>query len=395
MKIADVSGFYSDAGGGVKSYVLQKFAEAARQGHQLTVIAPGIEDRIEPREGGKVVWIKGPAMPGDPNYRLFLNSERVWRVLDAVAPDVVEGSSPWRGGWIAGAWPGDAARALVFHQDFVAGYPYTALGGVFKRDTIDGLFSAYWRYVRRLSERFDVTVAGGEWLAQRLEGFGVRRPVSVPFGIEAGRFSPALRDEVLRRDLLAGCGVGPHGTLLIAVGRFHPEKRHATIIEGFARARAVNPGLALAVIGDGPIRPSIEAAAARVGGVVLTGAITDRDRLARHYASADILVHGSAAETYGLVVAEAIVSGLPVVTPDAGGAADLAKRGRSAIYETGDPAACAEAILRVVATGGAPPTAQPPGSAEDHFTALFGLYQRLVDDRRRLGLDLAETRRAG
>ena len=53
----------------------------------------------------------------------------------------------------------------------------------------------------------------------------------------------------------------------------------------------------------------------------MEGEIRDRALLARYYASADVLVHGSAAETYGLVVAEAICSGLPVVVPDRGGAA--------------------------------------------------------------------------
>ena len=72
--------------------------------------------------------------------------------------------------------------------------------------------------------------------------------------------------------------------------------------------------------------------------------------MARLYASADLLVHGSGAETYGLVVAEAISSGLPVVVPDCGGASDFAPRARSAVYRIGDSDACAAAILRLAAS---------------------------------------------
>ncbi len=333
-------------------------------------------------------------MPFDANYRVFQDAAPVWRAMDQAAPDIVEGSSPWRGGWIAGAWPGRAARALVFHQDFVAGYPMTALDGVMSPAAIDGLFAPWWAWLRRLSARYDVTVAGGEWLARRLAGFGVKAPVAVPFGIETGVFSPGLRDEALRRDLLARCGVRPTGRLLLTVGRFHPEKRQRVIIEGFARARATRPDLGLVVIGDGLARRAVERAAARAGtGVVLTGALADRADLARHYASADALVHGSAAETYGLVVAEAIASGLPVVVPERGGAADLAARGRSKVYATGDAAACAAAILAVLDDGGDPPTRPPPGTAEAHFEALFGLYEGLRDGPPRSPLNQRDRNR--
>jgi alpha-1,6-mannosyltransferase len=383
IKIVDISGFYSETGGGVASYVRQKLAYAARFGHEVVVIAPGAVSRVEPRPGGKIVWVASPPMPFDENYRVFFRAQEAWRVIDAEAPDVVEGSSPWRGGWIAAQWPGEAVRSLVFHQDFIAGYPYTLLGGVMERERIDALFAGYWGYVRRLSRRFDVTVTGGDWLAQRLERFGVHAPVSVPFGIEAELFSPARRDEGLRRELLALCGAGPDCRLLLAVGRLHPEKRHRTIIEGFVKARAADPKMALLIIGDGPARRGVARLAGQAAGVTLTDPIKDRQRLAAVYASADLLVHGSGAETYGLVVAEALSSGLAVVAPDTGGAADLARRGRAVTYRTGDSAACAVAIAAALGGAGCPGTASaaPPSSSDTHFNDLFALYGRLIAAR--------------
>ena len=388
MKIADVSGFYSETGGGVASYVRQKLDYAARHGHEVVVVAPGEESRTEIRAGGKIAWVKSPGMPFDAYYHMFFAGDEIWRVLDREAPDVVEGSSPWRGGWMAGHWPGDAVKALVFHQDFIAGYPYTLLGGLMSRPRIDTLFGAYWRYVRRLSDNFDVTVTGGDWLASRLRSFSINNPVSVPFGIETGLFSPDRRDEALRRDLLSACGAPPDGRLLLAVGRLHPEKRQRTIIEGFALARRRRPDLGLVVIGDGPLRASVETWAKAAGRVHLTGAIADRQRLARCFASADVLVHGSGAETYGLVVAEAISSGLAVVTPDSGGAADLARRGLSRVYATGDAQGCCDAILDLLTVLDSPgdrPAFDPPGSSETHFDSLFALYRSLIDHRRAPG----------
>jgi alpha-1,6-mannosyltransferase len=382
MKIADVSGFYSETGGGVANYVRQKLTMAARHGHEVVVIAPGERSFVEPREGGRIVWVKSPVMPFDANYHVFWRGAEVWQALDRELPDVVEGSSPWRGGWLAGHWPGKAVKALVFHQDFIAGYPYTLLGGAMTHAAIDRLFEPYWGHVRRLSTQFDVTVTGGDWLAERLGRFGVRNATSVPFGIEPGVFSPAHRDEALRADLLARCGIASTGTLLLAVGRLHPEKRHRTIIEAVVEARRVRPDLGLVIVGDGLIRKSVEEWAAKAGGVYMMGALADRQALARCYASGDVLVHGSGAETYGLVVAEAIASGLAVVSPNTGGAADLARRGFSRVYPTGDAAGCAAAILDLVAALDQPrptPELAPPGDADAHFEALFALYQGLMD----------------
>lgn len=386
MKIVDVCGFYSETGGGVRSYVRQKFDAAHRAGHDLTVIAPGARDSVEARRGGRIMWLAGPVMPFDANYRLFGDRAAVWRSLDAAAPDIVEGSSPWGSGQMAGFWPGRAARALIFHQDFVAGYPCTVLDRWLSGPRIDSLFSAYWRRIRRLSERFDVTVAGGDWLARRLAGFGVQNAVAVPFGVEAGPFTPDRRDAVLRADMLARCGVGPGGRLLLAVGRFHPEKRHRTIIEAFVQARKTRPELGLVLAGDGLTRKTVDRLARRAGGVHLLGAVGDRAALASLYASADILVHGSGAETYGLVVAEAMASGLPVVVPAAGGAGDLATRGPSRTYRTGDAKACAAAILDLLAAPlpVGPGEAFAPAGADQHFEALFALYAQLIVEKSKI-----------
>jgi alpha-1,6-mannosyltransferase len=383
MRIVDVNGFYAEAGGGVRRYVEAKFAAVSSAGHDLTVIAPGAQTRIEPCPGGRVAWIESPFMPFDARYRRFAGARAVWAAMDAAGPDVVEASSPWGSATIAAGWSGRAARALMFHQDVVAAYAHTTLDRLISRRAIDALAWPWWARLRRLAARFDVTVAGGEWLAARLTAHGVANALAVPLGIEAGRFAATRRDEARRARLLAQCGVTPAGKLLVAVSRFHPEKRLPTVIEAFARARRVHPGLGLAVVGDGLARRGVERAARRAGGVALLGAVTDRDDLARILASADLFVHGSGAETYGLAAAEAIASGLAIVVPDNGGAGDLAARGLSKTYRAGDVADGARAILAALAGRVDAPTAPPPASLDEHFTALFALYEALWRERPR------------
>jgi alpha-1,6-mannosyltransferase len=395
VRIVEICEFYSPTGGGVRNYVHQKLEAAARLGHDLTIIAPGSETRMEEKLGSRIAWVKCPSLPFDRNYRMFWRARDVWSVLDALSPDVVEASSPWRAGWIAANWPGAAAKCLFMHVDPVAVYPHTFLDRLFSRDRIDRMFGWFWSYLRGLSARFDATIVTGGWLARRFEGFGLNGIEVAPFGIDRETFSPERRDLELRRQLLAECGLGADASLLIAVGRHHPEKRLRTIIEAVSRAQETHP-VGLVVVGDGFIRSSVERWAANARHIHVAGQEKDQARLASILASADALIHGSSAETFGIVVAEAICSGTPIIVPDAGGSADLAHTSFAEIYRTGDSASAAEAILRLLSRDREDLSRAcielsnaRIGKAERHFENLFEFYAKLVLSR--VGLASAPT----
>jgi len=393
MKIADVSEFYSEHGGGVRTYVHQKLAASARLGHETVIIAPGKEDREEPHPGGKILWVKAPVLAVDPRYHIFTRGDGIFAALDREAPDVVEGSSPWRGGWVAGRWPGNAVKALVMHADPVAVYAHTFLGRIMSRDRIDGLFGWFWRYLRKLNAPYDVTVVAGEWLAQRFEGFGLKGLMTVPFGIDRTLFHDGLRDEALRARLLAACGLGPEARLLVSVGRHHPEKRLPTLIEAVGIAnRSSRQAIGLYLVGDGLARARVERAAARVPQVHVAGLVGDRAEVARIMASADALIHGSGCETFGLAVAEALCCGAPLIVPNAGGARDFAAPAYAEVYPLGDAAGAANAITRllsrdrqILSQAALRAAESRIGTADAHFDRLFSLYETLVRERKPRG----------
>lgn len=224
----------------------------------------------------------------------------------------------------------------------------------------------------------------GPWLAEKLARFGLDNAVAVPFGIDKSRFSPSLAEPALRRRWLAECGVPDtaEATLWVAISRHHPEKRLFTLLNAFAIASKARP-MGLVIFGDGPLRSLVVRRAKTIPGVHVAGFTEDRTLLARSLASADAFLHGSSAETYGLVVAEAICSGLPLVVPDQGGAADLADDGFAELYPAGDALACADAMVRLAARPAALlkqaalETAQRRvGTMADHFEKLFALYGR-------------------
>ncbi len=384
MKIVDISEFYSPTGGGVRNYVDHKFKAAARHCHSLTVIAPGTENRVETREGGKLVWVETPQLPFDRNYRMFWHAKDVWRIIDDEAPDVVEGSSPWRGGWIAARWQGPAVKMLFMHADPVAVYPQTLLTGLMSPPTIDKLFGWYWSYLRRLNACFDGCIVAGSWLATRFAGHGLCNLHVVPFGVETKWFGPGLRDIELRTAMLEKCGFGPDAALLVNIGRHHPEKRVGTAIDAVARAQQSRP-IGLYVIGDGFIHGSIKAKAARASHVHVAGWVNDRATLSRMLASADALLHCSSAETYGFVVAEALCCGTPVIVPNTGGAGDLAGADYAQTYPPGDANSAAKAILDLLGRNRADLSSaaldagrRRIGDIERHFEKLFTTYAQAV-----------------
>lgn len=384
MRLVDVSEFFSDFGGGVRTYVHQKLEIAARAGIRLTIIAPGPADRREQRSGGEICWVRSPVLPLDHRYHLFADMRPVHQLLDDFQPHIVEGSSTWRGAWIAANWRGEAARALFLHQDPVAVYPQSLFSPAVGADLVDASCFWFWSYLRRLSRRFDAVVAPSEFFAQRLERRGIERVIVCPLGVDKAAFSHQLRDEWLRREMLAACGADdPEAILFLAVGRHHIEKRLPMLIDAHQRFTAARPA-GLFVIGDGPMWRSVNRAALRAPGVHIAGPECDRTALARRIASADYLVHGGAAETFGLVVAEALSAGLPIVTPNAGGAVDLSHPAYGETYRFGRASDLARAMRRIAgrdreelslaARAGAHRLKTP----EEHFSALFQHYSSLA-----------------
>jgi alpha-1,6-mannosyltransferase len=381
VKILDVSEFYTDRGGGVRTYTNQKLQAAADLGHELVVAAPAARDGEERRLGGRVLWIESPRFPLDTRYHVFVRPSAVHRAIAREQPDVVEGSSVWSGGWFAASAPTHALKALVFHQDPVAVYPQTLLDGLLSPARIDGLCAPYWAFLKRLSARFDLTVTASAWLAERLTQQGIGNARAVPFGSDSACFAGARRDAELRARLLASTGTPEHGTLLVSVSRHHPEKRLRTLCRAVQSLRERLP-VGLVIFGDGPLRPLVERWAARAPGVHLAGFVSDRAELAAALASADALLHGSSAETYGIAVAEALRAGLPVIVPERGGAAELADASCAEFYRAGDVAACRAAIEAMIARLGEPlrraaaaHAARSLRGPDQHFRELFALYE--------------------
>jgi glycosyltransferase involved in cell wall biosynthesis len=120
----------------------------------------------------------------------------------------------------------------------------------------------------------------------------------------------------------------PEKPLLLYVGRLSPEKD----IERIKPMLQALPGTRLALIGDGPHRKVLERHFADMP-VCFAGFLRGEE-LAAAYASCDVFVMPSRTETLGLVVLEAMSSGLPVVGARAGGIPELIRDGTGSLFDS-------------------------------------------------------------
>jgi len=181
-------------------------------------------------------------------------------------------------------------------------------------------------------------------------------------------------------------GLDEHAFLLLSVSRHHPEKRIGTLLEGFEEASNVRR-MGLILVGNGLIQFWVKRKASGISNVRLISSTDTREDLARLMASSDLLIHGSASETFGLVVAESLCSGLPIVVPDRGGAVDFASPEFAEVYRAGDAGDLSRSILNALESDldkrrkAAHSYAEKQiSTVEEHFDALFSFYIDLLNE---------------
>ena len=148
-------------------------------------------------------------------------------------------------------------------------------------------------------------------------------------------------------ELRASLAMDAGEPLAVCVGRLVREKRYNLALAAVA---GVEPRVRLALIGDGPERPRLEALAAKSGVLtVSTGAVSRHEALA-WIAAADVLVHPSAHEGAPTVVREARALGTSVVACAAGDLERWAQSDAGIAIVPPDPRAIGAAVLRATAS---------------------------------------------
>lgn len=156
----------------------------------------------------------------------------------------------------------------------------------------------------------NATIAVSVAVAQRLTRWGVaaRKIKVIPNGLDFTRvaFDAGARETIREEFAL------PRDAYVIGVlGRLDPIKRFDLVIR--AAAPLLDEAHRLLIVGDGKIRPELEAEAARAGVADLVTFAGERHDVAAMLSALDLFIASSEQETFGLSVLEALANGIPAL----------------------------------------------------------------------------------
>jgi glycosyltransferase involved in cell wall biosynthesis len=329
LRLAVVTETWPPEVNGVAMSVERVVTGLQRRDHDVQLVRPRqrADDGRGEANGLEQLLTQGLPIPSYPSLRLGVPQKRTLvRIWAERRPDVVHLATEGPLGW-------SALQAAVhlrlpvttdFRTNFHAYSTHYGLGWL--RRPIGA-------YLRKFHNRADLTTVPTESLRRELADNGFRNLAVVPRGVDIERFRPQRRSVALRSAWGAADG---EALVVSCVGRLAPEKNLPTLLAAFDAIRVRSPRARLVLVGDGPLRASLQAARPDV---VFAGQRAGLD-LAAHYASSDLFLFPSRTETFGNVTTEAMASGLPVVAFDYAGAAQLVRDGHSGrLVPFGDDAA--------------------------------------------------------
>ena len=325
MKIGIFTCNYKPLINGLSSSIEIFSREFRAQGHQVFIFAPQYPGHCEREEG--VFRFPSLRVPTHHQYTLPLPfSSRVEAALPQLGLDLLHAQHPF----LLGNFALRAARRLnlplVFtHHTLYEEYAHyiPLVSGWARRSAI--------RRSTSFANRAHLVIAPTRGLKEILMQRGVRTRIEViPTGVE-------MEEEGKMASTLEDLEIPVSARILLYVGRLAKEKNLGFLLSAFSRLAFEFPDCYLILVGDGDERTRLEAWVKKRGlqaQIRFMGA-RPRNQLGRFYRRAHLLLFPSLSEAQGLVVAESMAQGLPVVALRSFAAEDLIEDGMNGYLAEG------------------------------------------------------------
>ncbi|PWU09710.1 MAG: glycosyltransferase family 1 protein [Verrucomicrobia bacterium] len=313
LKTCDLTQFYSPVSGGVRRYIEQKvaFVREHTDGEHILIV-PGNKTHKNDEGRIRVYTIASPLISRTSRYRCLTKLRLVQQIFEEEKPDLIESGDPYQLAWKA-VQCGRNLRIPVtgfYHSHFPDAY-IRSVARYLGQSAIKIAEKLSRRYIRNLYNRFARTLVPAPALTRLLYDWGVKNVEHIDLGVDVDTFTPRQEDRApLRREL----GIPENALLLLYVGRLAQEKNVKMLLEAFRLLHKRFPNkYHLLVVGDGRLRKPLLRLKKTTSAIHWVHFCKEAPRLAQFYRAADLFVHPSINETFGLVALESQACGTPVI----------------------------------------------------------------------------------
>ena len=276
----------------------------------------------------------------EPEIRLALNlPDKAIRKVLSMDFDIIHGHS----GGIVTLMGWEVARAknvpfvFTYHTLWNRYTHYFLKGKVITPKMVE-------RATKIFGNQIDFLIAPTGRVKQELVTYGIKKPIKiVPSGINIDKFKEGKGGYLRTRLNLK------KEPILLFVGRLGREKSVDFLIKSFKHVLTHEPKSHLVIIGEGPYRKKLQRQSLRLGvskNTHFLGRI-DSSEIHKAYKDASVFVFSSTTETQGLVVPEALASGVPVVAID-DPAYECIENGKNGFLVKKDPKEFAKMVLTII-----------------------------------------------
>lgn len=343
MRIAMLTNNYKPFVGGVPISI-ERLSEGLRElGHEVYIFAPSYEGQVEEpyviRYRSHKRKLRGKMVV--PN----ILDQSIELSFSKIPFDIIHVHHPMLMGYIAQylGWKYNIPIVFTYHTryeqylHYLPPYDYlqrhwddnsnSKIRSLEKRVLYNGSEKLVIVHNRVFTNKCDLVLAPTNSMKEYLQDNGTMTNVKIiPTGLLEEDF---IYDSHKAKEIRDRCISGKK-YLFCTVSRLEKEKNISFLLRGLAKLKEnVGDCFRLLVIGDGSEKAQLEVEANMLGisdNIIFTGCL-DHDELANYYRACDGFLFASRSETQGIVLLEAMATGLPVVAVEASGVNDVVKDG--------------------------------------------------------------------
>jgi len=342
MRIAIFTNNYLPNPYGVSGSVESFRKRFERLGHEVYIFAPRWKGYAD--KNSRV--FRYPALETNVKIKFPLAvpySLKMKRILKNMNLDIIHSQHPNLLGSAAARWAAKKHIPLVFTWHTL--YDQYAHFAPF----VPRRLAAWWtiRNARNYANQCDAVVAPTPSVIEIIRKWGVtnKNITAIPTGVEEEQFSEPDRQSVRKK-----YGIRENEILLTLISRLTAEKNVEFLAEAMMDILRNNKSVKFMICGDGNLKHNLEKIVQYNGlsNKVIFAGIVSEDKKKNYYAAGDIFVYASKSETQGMILTEAMYSGLPVVAVRATGAQDIVEDGKTGFLVGEEKKDFGEAVQKLI-----------------------------------------------